>query len=196
MCFPIPDLQDEYMSSPAECISHLIVREGEGSLSSELRGLGSLLAANGEIFAKGISLFQIVVSLSDDGLSHIEEVISLVFNHIGLLRRSGAIDWIHDELRKLSEISFRFMEKIDPAAAVIAYSSNLQRIPFRDILSWNLLRTEYKPDRIMEIIEMLSPKNMFYVVSAREYSGQEGNIHEPIFGTEMRILDINEVSFS
>ncbi|KAK6058321.1 hypothetical protein COOONC_04113 [Cooperia oncophora] len=66
------------------------------------------------------------------------------------------------------------MEKVDPVAAVIAYSSNLQRIPFRDILSWNLLWTEYKPDRIMEIIEMLSPKNMFYIVVAKQYSGQEG----------------------
>ncbi|KAK6058902.1 hypothetical protein COOONC_03508 [Cooperia oncophora] len=152
--------------------------------------MGNTLVATETIFAKGVSLFQIEVNLSDDGLNHVEEVISLVFNRIGLLRRSGAIAWIYEELRKIDEINFRFMEKVDPVAAVIAYSSNLQRIPFRDILSWNLLWTEYKPDRIMEIIKMLSPKNMFYIVIARKYSGQEGNIHEPIFGTEMRIVNI------
>ncbi|KAK6060908.1 hypothetical protein COOONC_01429 [Cooperia oncophora] len=84
------------------------------------------------------------------------------------------------------------MEKVDPVTAAKTYSLNLQRIPFRDILSWNLLMTEYKPDRIMEIIEMLSPKNMFYVVAAKQYSGQESNIQEPIFGTEMRVVDIDE----
>ncbi|KAK6037341.1 hypothetical protein COOONC_25154, partial [Cooperia oncophora] len=152
---------------------HLIGRGGEGSLLSELkrRGWGITLVATETIFAKGMSLFQIEVNLSDDGLNHVEEVISLVFNRIGLLR---------------------LQEKVDPVDAVATYSSDLQRIPFRDILSWNHLMTEYKPDRIMEIIKMLSPKNMFYIVIARKYSGQEGNIHEPIFGTEMRIVNIEE----
>ncbi|KAK6053968.1 hypothetical protein COOONC_08527 [Cooperia oncophora] len=51
---------------------------------------------------------------------------------------------------------------------------------------------ECKPVRIMEVFKMLCPKNMFYIVTARKFSGQEGNIHEPIYGVEMRIVDIDE----
>ncbi|KAK6058042.1 hypothetical protein COOONC_04394 [Cooperia oncophora] len=79
-----------------------------------------------------------------NGLSHIEEVISLVFNYTGLLRRSGVIAWVHEELQKIGEIQFRFMEKDDPIHAAETLSSALQRIPFQDVLSWKVL-TECKP---------------------------------------------------
>lgn len=40
---------------------------------------------------------------------------------------------------------------------------------------------------------MLSPENMFYIVVAKQFSGQEGNIIEPVYGTEMRITDVDKV---
>ncbi|PIO64197.1 peptidase, M16 family, partial [Teladorsagia circumcincta] len=46
--------------------------------------------------------------------------------------------------------------------------------------------------RIMEIVRMLTPQNMFYIVLAKKYTGQEGNILEPVYGTEVRIRDIED----
>ncbi|KAK6061436.1 hypothetical protein COOONC_00893, partial [Cooperia oncophora] len=173
----------------------LLIYDGVGSLLSVLkrRKWAVSLAADREFIAKGTSLFSIEITLSTDGLSHVEEVISLVFNYIGLLRRSGVVAWFHEELRKISEIEFRFMEKDDPIHAAETLSSALQRIPFQDVLSCNVLM-ECKPARIMEVFKMLYPKNMFYIVSARKFSGQKGNIHEPICGIEMRIVDIDEAT--
>ncbi|KAK6034205.1 hypothetical protein COOONC_28291, partial [Cooperia oncophora] len=187
-------LGDQGFNSSCYFAERLLIHEGEGSLLSVLkrRKWAVSLFANPERLAKGISIFSIRVTLSADGLSHIEEVISLVFNYIGLFRRSGVIAWFHEELRKISEIEFRFMEKDDPLKAAKTLSSSLQRIPFQDVLSCNVL-TECKPDRIMNVFKMLSPKQMFYIVTARKFSGQEGNIHEPIYGTEMRVIDIDEV---
>ncbi|KAK5981740.1 Insulin-degrading enzyme protein, partial [Trichostrongylus colubriformis] len=46
--------------------------------------------------------------------------------------------------------------------------------------------------RIMEIIDMLTPSNMFYLVIAKKYAGQQGNVHEPYYGTEIHIKDIDD----
>ncbi|KAK6059893.1 peptidase M16 inactive domain protein [Cooperia oncophora] len=213
--FPIPDLQEEYKSNPAHYICeflltvvllvnsesfyglhhpHLLGHEGKGSLLSELKRLGwvSSLSAGESTLAKGMSTFDIHVDLSVDGLNHTEDIVSLVFNYIGLLKRTGALSWVQEELSELGELKFRFKDKENPMSLATKLASELKQVPFEDILSWHYLLTEFNPDRIMEIIDMLTPQNMFYMVIAKNFSGQEGNTEEPVYGTEMRISDISE----
>nr|CDJ85655.1 Peptidase M16 domain containing protein [Haemonchus contortus] len=192
--FPIPDLQEEYKSNPSHYISHLLGHEGKGSLLSELKRLGwvSSLSAGESTLAKGMSTFDIHVDLSVDGLNHTEDIVSLVFNYIGLLKRTGAAKWVQDELSELGELKFRFKDKENPLSLATKLASELKLVPFKDILSWHYLLTEFKPDRIMEILDMLTPQNMFYMVISKNFSGQEGNTEEPVYGTEMRISSINE----
>ncbi|VDM60440.1 unnamed protein product [Angiostrongylus costaricensis] len=108
--FPIPDLQAEYKSNPAHYISHLLGHEGKGSLLSELKRLGwvSSLTAGETNLAKGISTFDIHVDLSPDGIDHTEDIVALVFSYIGLIKRTGAMAWIQEELKELGELRFRF----------------------------------------------------------------------------------------
>ncbi|KAK6029721.1 hypothetical protein OSTOST_04162, partial [Ostertagia ostertagi] len=127
--------------------AHLLSHKGEGSLLSELKRLGWVrnLYADADIFAKGTCIFQVDVHLSADGLDHTEDIVSLVFKYIGLIRRSGVVAWIHEELRDLGELHFRFVDKQYPKDVVVQYSSELQRIPFQDVLSCRILLTEYNP---------------------------------------------------
>ncbi|KAK6757615.1 hypothetical protein RB195_015435 [Necator americanus] len=191
--FPIPDLQAEYKSNPAHYISHLLGHEGKGSLLSELKRLGwvSSLSAGETILAKGFAAFDIHVDLSVDGLNHTEDIVALVFSYIGLLKRTGAEAWVQEELKELGEIKFRFKDKENPMSLATKVASEMRHVAFEDILSWRYLMSEFDPDRIMEIINMLSPENMFYTVVAKQFSGQEGNIEEPVYGTEMRITDVD-----
>ncbi|RCN36619.1 peptidase, M16 family [Ancylostoma caninum] len=192
--FPIPDLQAEYKSNPAHYISHLLGHEGKGSLLSELKRLGwvSSLSAGETTLAKGFGAFDIHVDLSVDGINHTEDIVALVFSYIGLLKRTGAEAWVQEELKELGEIKFRFKDKENPMALATKVASEMRHVPFEDILSWRYLMSEFKPERIMEIVNMLSPENMFYTVVAKQFSGQEGNIVEPVYGTEMRITDIDK----
>lgn len=190
--FPIPDLHDEYKSNPTHYISHLLGHEGKGSLLSELKRLGwvSSLSAGDSPIARGMNVFDIHVDLSVEGLNHTEDIVGLVFNYIGLLKRTGALAWVQEELAELGELKFRFLDKENPMSLATKVSSELKRVPFEDILSWRYLLPEFKPDRIMEIVDMLTPQNMFYMVVAKKFSGQEGNTEEPVYGTEMRVTDI------
>lgn len=194
--FPIPDLRAEYKSNPAHYISHLLGHEGKGSLLSELKRLGwvSSLTAGETNIAKGISTFDIHVDLSPDGIDHTEDIVALVFSYIGLLKRTGAMAWIQEELKELGELRFRFKDKENPMSLATKIASELKNVPFEDILSWRYLLPEFNPKRIMEIIEMLSPENMFYTVTARQFAGQPCNIREPVYGTEICIKDVDEAT--
>ncbi|KJH53656.1 peptidase, M16 family [Dictyocaulus viviparus] len=185
--FPIPDLQPEYKSNPSHYISHLLGHEGKGSLLSELKRLGwvSSLTAGETNLARGISAFDIHVDLS---------IGAFMSSYIGLLKRTGAIAWVQEELRELRELKFRFKDKENPLSMVTKMASELQNVPFKDILSWRYLLPEFKPERIMEIINMMSPDNMFYTVVAKQFTGQQFNIEEPIYGTEICIKEIDETS--
>uniref|UniRef100_A0A158P677 Insulin-degrading enzyme n=1 Tax=Angiostrongylus cantonensis TaxID=6313 RepID=A0A158P677_ANGCA len=185
--FPIPDLQAEYKSNPAHYISHLLGHEGKGSLLSELKRLGWVSS----LTAGETNLSCLYVT---DGIDHTEDIVALVFSYIGLIKRTGAMAWIQEELKELGELRFRFKDKENPMSLATKIASELKHVPFEDILSWRYLLDYYEfLERIMEIIDMLSPENMFYTVTARQFAGQPCNIEEPVYGTEMSIKGIDEV---
>ncbi|VDO85139.1 unnamed protein product [Heligmosomoides polygyrus] len=127
--------------------AHLLGHEGKGSLLSELKRLGwvSSLSAGDSPIARGMNVFDIHVDLSVEGLNHTEDIVGLVFNYIGLLKRTGALAWVQEELAELGELKFRFLDKENPMSLATKVSSELKRVPFEDILSWRYLLPEFKP---------------------------------------------------
>ncbi|PIC23637.1 hypothetical protein B9Z55_017267 [Caenorhabditis nigoni] len=192
--FPFPDLDSEYKSQPRRYISHLIGDEAPGSLLSELkrRGWVSELESGYHTPASGFAFFTVSMDLSNDGLDHVDEIIELMFNYIGMLRAKRPKEWIYEELAELKAITFRFKDKESPMSLAIDVASKLQCIPFEDILSSNYLLTKYDPDRIKELLDKLTPSNMYIRVLAQKFKGQEGSIIEPIYGTEFMEKDIDK----
>uniref|UniRef100_A0A915PZQ4 Insulin-degrading enzyme n=1 Tax=Setaria digitata TaxID=48799 RepID=A0A915PZQ4_9BILA len=180
MTFPIPDYRDDYRSWPAHYVSHLIGHEGPGSLLSELkrRGWVNSLSAGDRLLAKGFGNFSISVDLSEEGLLHTDDIVEMVFSEVGLVKQAGPLKWIFDELKQLQEIKFRFKDKENPLNYVTHMSSELQRIPFEDVICADYKMDLYKPDLIKEFIEHLRPENMFYAVISQGYSGKDGNVKE------------------
>ncbi|UMM32660.1 hypothetical protein L5515_006377 [Caenorhabditis briggsae] len=121
------------------------------------------------------------MDLSNNGLDHVDEIIELMFNYIGMLKAEGPKEWIHKEQGA-------------PMSLAINAASKLRYIPFEDILSSSYLLTKYDPERIKELLDKLTPANMYVRVVARKFKGQEGSTIEPIFGTEFIEKDIDEVT--
>ena len=80
--FPIPDIsRTNYKSGPGHYLSHLIGHEGKGSLLSELkeRKWCNSLVAGEKAGAKGFTFFEVGVDLTIEGVDHINDIVSLVF---------------------------------------------------------------------------------------------------------------------
>ena len=82
LLFPIPDIsRKHYKGGPGQYLAHLIGHEGKGSLLSELKARKwcNSLVAGEKSGAKGFRFFEVGVDLTVDGVDHINDIISLVF---------------------------------------------------------------------------------------------------------------------
>lgn len=70
-----------FILQPERYVSHLIGHEGPGSLLSELKNRGwvNSLVAGESSGAKGFSFFGINVDLTEDGIQHTDDIVTLVF---------------------------------------------------------------------------------------------------------------------
>lgn len=79
--------------------------EGEGSLLSSLRNKGwcnSLLSGK-RSGTRGFDFFNVVVDLTEEGINHVDDIITLTFQYINMLKKSGPVEWIYTVIDKIKQ---------------------------------------------------------------------------------------------
>ena len=101
----------------------MIGHKGKNGLYALLRSSGWAhhLVASHKSFAKGFSLFLISIQLTESGERFIDDVISVVFQFINLLKASGPLQWFYEELKYLTVQQFEQQEADRPQN----YASNI-----------------------------------------------------------------------
>ncbi len=139
-----PTIQDIHIH-PSEFFSHLIGHEGANSLLSELkrRKLVSLLhATSGSSLSNDYSTFQVIMTLTNKGNNNIEEILSLLYLYLDMLKNE-LIDngdsfikqkQIYEECKQISEISFNNKSKENPINYVIELATRLHYFKNRYVL--------------------------------------------------------------
>ncbi|XP_052757227.1 insulin-degrading enzyme [Galleria mellonella] len=191
--FPIPDTRKHYKSGPGHYLSHLLGHEGPGSLLSALkeRGWCNSLVGGTRIGARGFGFFGVQVDLTEQGVEHVDDIISLVFQYVGMLRAEGARRWVWQEQRELLATEFRFKDAQEPRGLVAAHVHLLQEFPMEDVLSAYYLMTEWKPELIDELLALLTPENVRVGIVAKCFAEKCTQI-EPWYGTKYLQEDIEE----
>ncbi|KAJ4460077.1 putative A-factor-processing enzyme [Paratrimastix pyriformis] len=123
--FPMPPADQQFfLSKPVNYLGHLIGDEGPGSLLAHLRRLGwaSELGAGGSETMLDISFLKVSITLTNAGLEHVTDVITALYQYVGLLHREPVHRWIWDELRQASFAKFWFADAIDPETLVQSHT--------------------------------------------------------------------------
>ncbi len=83
MLWILPNLEKEYTTKPLEYFSHLFGHEGENSLLSYLKqeDYAMALSASSEHEMSVFSSFNIEITLTKNGLAHVNDVVSAVFKY-------------------------------------------------------------------------------------------------------------------
>ncbi|XP_032664480.1 insulin-degrading enzyme isoform X2 [Odontomachus brunneus] len=186
--FPIPDLQEHYQAAPAYYVSHLLGHEGEGSLLSALkttRGWCNSLICGKQSYARGFCFFILVVDLTEEGFKHVDDIITLMFQYINMLKKQGPVEWIYNEYRDLASVNFRFMEKQQPRSYVSSRVTGLWDYPMNEILCGDCLFPQWKPELIDTIVNCLTPQNIRVHVVAKAYENV-ANETERWYGTKYK----------
>lgn len=191
--WPIPDLTPLYKSNPAHYLGHLIGHEGPGSLLSELkkRGWVNQLSAGENNGAKGFMFFMLDADLTEEGLEHVDDIVSLAFQYINLLRKEGVKEWIYKECQVLSDIEFKFKDKENPSSFTSRCASVMQLYPLKEVLSAGYYYDDYKPEYIDSIVKILTPENMRLRVVSQSFVDIAVD-EERWYGAKYKQVDIPE----
>jgi len=191
--FPIPDLQEHWRSNPGHYLGHLIGHEGPGSLLSELKRRGWVSSLTGGIKggAKGFMFFIVNVDLSEEGIDHVDDIVTLVFQYLNMLRAEGPQEWVFDECKKLGEMNFRFKDKERPRNLTSSVAGSLFDFPLPDVISGSYLLYEFRPDLIDDVMKLLTPDNVRIAVIGRKFESS-CDLTEPWYGTSYSVSSLSE----
>ncbi|CAK1554529.1 unnamed protein product [Leptosia nina] len=191
--FPIPDNRKHYKSGPGNYLSHLLGHEGPGSLLAALkkRGWCNSLVGGSRLGARGFGFFNVRVDLTEEGVKHVDDIVTLVFEYIAMLRSAGPQRWIWEEQRELLALDFRFRDTLEPRTLAHGYVHQLQEFPMEDVLSAYYLLSEWRPDLVQEMLDLLTPERVRLAVIAKCF-GDKCKETEPWYGTKFMQEDISE----
>ncbi|TKR69938.1 hypothetical protein L596_022023 [Steinernema carpocapsae] len=193
---PVDDLS-QHKSNPFHYVSHLIFNQHDGGFHAELKKRGWVNAreyANGWIHSKarGIAFLTATISLTDEGLQHVEEIIELFFHLVGSIKASGVQQWLHDELANIGKIKFSYSEQNSHFHVRRTLAKRLHTVPFKNVLSMGELIEEFNPELIQDLLGQLTPQNMNYFVICKEAESLKNLVKEEHLGALYKKAKIDE----
>ncbi|MFQ6023797.1 MAG: insulinase family protein [Acidiferrobacterales bacterium] len=190
LTFPIPSLSKFYRSKPTHYITNLLGHEGKGSLLSLLKKKGwvDTLSAGPGMSHRSGATFEVSMELTRDGVNHIHDIASHVFQYLSLIRNHGIAQWIFEEQKKISEISFRFQEKPGPLSSVRSLAHSLHIYPAGDVLRGPYAMDRYDPALVRDFLARLTPDNVLVTVMTK---GLDTNAKDPWFDTAYQTAQLS-----
>ncbi|KAG8198306.1 hypothetical protein JTE90_021560 [Oedothorax gibbosus] len=169
--FPIPDLNHEYRSNPGSYLGHLIGHEGPGSLLSELksRGWANTIVSGPKPGCRGFAFFIVDFQLTLEGIEHVDDIVTLLFQYLAMLKEEGPKEWIFKECQMLAEMTFRFKDREKPQTYTCSLASRLFLYPMDEVLSGPYLIQDYKPELIQQLLNLLTPENIRIAVVGKKF---------------------------
>jgi len=189
MYFLYPDEEELFESQPGRYLSHLIGHEGPGSILAYLKNKGwaNGLSAGPSPLCPGSAFFSISIRLTEEGLKSYQAIVKSVFQYLSMVNDTPPQQWIFDELKRMSEVDFRFRQKAPASKTASGLSSVMQRPYPRDwLLSGPSLMRSFNPEAIKKGLAHLRPDNFRLTIVSQEYPGKWEK-KERWYGTEYTV---------
>ncbi|KAI0952754.1 hypothetical protein AcW1_007154 [Taiwanofungus camphoratus] len=172
LTFLLPDQRPFYKTKPAEIIAHFLGHEGPGSVYVYLKKKGWLvsLSAGPNSRNRSIQMFKVDGRLTKEGYVHYRDVFLVIFNYLSILRSSRLALYHFKEIRTMSAIKFRFLEKTQPHTYANLLSFRLsEQYPPEQVLSGASLISEWDEDLVHETLKVLVPERGRMTLEARDH---------------------------
>jgi len=187
LTWQIPSLTPHWRTKPTDYLGHLLGHEASGSILSVLKergwamGLSAGTGEDGEGDASTHALFSLQISLSKRGMACWEDAVKVVFAYIGMLKfhfleghvvekngekEEGLAPWIHDELKSIAELSYRYADEGDVTDIVEEVAENMApwlNLPEERVLDGNALLFDNAVDNETAkslLFDYFTPENM------------------------------------
>ena len=165
--FPTPAFYDLYLSKPHSLIGKLIGYEGKGSLQALLKskGLAVGVGAWGQNNTPDYGSLNVWVELTTEGFDQYENVLSICFSYIDMLKDAGYQQFIFDEAKILAELDEKYSAKGEGASVAVKMANNLAFFPIEDAERVEFIYVKEDPSAYMKLLSYLRPDNMLATLS-------------------------------
>jgi insulysin len=160
--FAMESIDKFYQDKPESVLAYLIGHEGAGSILATLKqkqwamGLTAGSGINGSNFKD----FNISISLTELGETCIDEIISIVFSYISLLKSAKLPLFYYQEKQAIAELSFTYHEKTRPLDSVSQLVINMQHYPCEDYIFGDYIMSGMNDNNINRLLNYLTADNM------------------------------------
>ena len=170
LLFELPQQDRHWKVKPAMYLGEMIGYEGQGSLLQTLKqkGWAESLSAGPALSDRSATLFSIDIALTPEGYQHHEQILVELFAWLKLIQQQGIESWRQAELAVMSDIAFRFVEKIEPADYVTSLAASMHKYSDENLLRAAYQRSSFDKQLISDLLDQLSIDNMLLMVIAPE----------------------------
>ncbi len=189
--FNLDEIITKFRTKPLNYISYLIKYSGQGSLIEYLKKnkLATKLQAGVVFSFKHFSQYAVSVSLTNDGIKNITDVIQITYKYINLIKTTPISPSTYDELHNITSVQFKFLEKAEKNNDYISnIASNLGYLKdneYDNILFMDYIHADYNSTIISNYLNKLHPDNSIIVVgSVDKPTSIETLLKNPVNKTE------------
>jgi secreted Zn-dependent insulinase-like peptidase len=160
--FAMNSIDEYYRSKPESILAYLLGHEGPGSILSYLKkqqwvlGLTAGSGINGSNFKD----FNLSISLTEEGESHIDDILDTIFSYINLMKDQPLADFYYEEKQAIAELSFNYHEKLKPLDSVSQLVINMQHYEVDDYIYGDYIMQGLSQKDLTTLLDYLSPINM------------------------------------
>ncbi len=153
---------------PSQMLCYILGHEGEESLLAELKrkhladklqcGQVRLSPQNMEIYLE--------IELTDEGLEHVEDVITLVFETIAFIKEKGYPSYLFDEIHQMGVINYEYQAREDAFEYLMKHAT---WGPYEELPTYpekTLIVQKFDPAAIQDLINELKPAQTLFYVTA------------------------------
>ena len=169
LTFAVPPLRPHYRTRPLARISHLVGHEGRGSLLSALReaGWAERLSAGPGVVHPDFATFDITIQATEAGIANADAVVAAVFAWLDLIRARGFEPRYREELARIADLGFRYLEKAAALDHALALARGLHHFPVNEVLTAPYRFGDADPDLERRYLGALVPPRALVTVIAR-----------------------------
>ncbi|WP_256260880.1 insulinase family protein [Shewanella sp. NIFS-20-20] len=175
LSFALGGIDHLYKTKPLTFISHLLGNESRGSLLHCLKelGLASNLSAGGGVNGYNFKDYCINIQLTDAGLKQIDDIVTLCFEAILLIKTEGLIEWRYQERATLLTLAYKYQEPVRALDLASHLSINMQHYPADDTLFGDYRMDGLDSEQTRELLDLLAPDNLRLQLVAPDLSTEQ-----------------------
>ena len=185
----VPPQKEFWREKPALVLGQLLGDEGKGSLLSYLKAQGwaSKLNSSAGFGTRDFGLFELYLELTPKGLEHWPQLVEAVFAYLGKVRAAKDLERYQEEMNRLGQLEFKFLDQDEPIEYVQRIASGLQDVPAPEVLAQPYLYAPLKPGQVEAVLGELTPDKVSLYLTAK---GQSLDRTEPWYQTPYSVAPV------